>query len=371
VASLAYVNDGLSHFTLGESEFASLSLNWSQEMPYPGKPDRARDVALAEVEVAERELERTRLEVRSRIKIDYADLYRLDRTRGTLKETRATLDSLAQAARRRYEVGEATQESVLKAQTEVLRLEAEIARLEQDRKAAEARLDADAGRSFGGTFPEVSQLPAGSPPPDPQAVAEEAKSASPEVAGFQAAVRRAGAETERVRLDLKPDFAWSASYQYRGGLDPMVAGMFGIRLPVHRKNRQAEAVAQAESDRSAADQELASARLRAEASVRTLCSQAERAARLIVLLEQGIVPQANAALESAQASYSVGRVGFLDLLNDLTTLLNARIDLATEEAERIQALAALEPLLGRELVRAADAAAPEGTHDAATPQGTR
>jgi outer membrane protein TolC len=355
--SLTYVNDGVSHFTLGESEFAYLGLNWTQEMPYPGKPDRAREVALAEVEIADRDLARTRFEVRSRVKVDYADLYRLDRTRDTLQETRATLDSLAQAALRRYEVGEATQESVLKAQTQILRLEAEIARVEQDRNAAEVRLFADVGRSDGGSFPEVSVLPSGSLPPDPAALASDAAATSPEVAGLEASVRRVGAETERARLDLKPDFSWSASYQYRGGLDPMVAGMFGVRLPVHRGGRQAEALAQAESESTAAGHELAGARLRTEATVRTLYSQAERAARLIVLFEQGIVPQAQAALDSAQASYSVGRVGFLDLLNDLTVLLNARIDLATQEAERMQALAALEPLLGRDLVGGGDTAA--------------
>jgi cobalt-zinc-cadmium efflux system outer membrane protein len=91
--------------------------------------------------------------------------------------------------------------------------------------------------------------------------------------------------------------------------------------------------------------------LRTRATVRELVSRVERADRLLLLFGQGVVPLAQSALESARASYGVGRIGFLDLLNDVTVVLNARQEMAAQESERIQALAALEPLLGRELIR--------------------
>src|SRR5262249_51108123 len=49
---LTYINDGTSSFTLGESEFSSLGLTWSQEHPYPGKLKRAGAVAGADVDLA-------------------------------------------------------------------------------------------------------------------------------------------------------------------------------------------------------------------------------------------------------------------------------------------------------------------------------
>jgi outer membrane protein TolC len=155
---------------------------------------------------------------------------------------------------------------------------------------------------------------------------------------------------ERARLDLKPDFIWSASYQYRGDFDPMVMGMFGLRLPIYRERKQAEALLQAGSEVIAARHALQDLQVRTRAAVRELVARAERAGRLMVLYEQGIIPQAGGALESAQASYSVGRIPFLDLLNDLTILVNARVELAAQESDRLQALAALEPLVSRELV---------------------
>jgi len=127
--SLSYINDGISRFTLGQSEFSTLSITWTQEFRYPGKLAGAGEVASLDAERAGKEFERVRLLVAATVKTAYAELYRLDRTRSILEESRSTLETFSESARKRYEVGEGIQESVLKAQTGVLRLEAEIARV--------------------------------------------------------------------------------------------------------------------------------------------------------------------------------------------------------------------------------------------------
>jgi cobalt-zinc-cadmium efflux system outer membrane protein len=360
---IAYLNDGVNSFTLGESEFSYLALTWTQEVKYPGKRNRMSEVALRDAERSEQDLRRTRLEIAAAVKAAYADLYQLDRTAGILDESRSNLESLAESSRRRYEVGQGIQESVLKAQTEILRLDVEIARVRQERRAAEVKLGAVLGRPADVAIGPVIALPDVALPGDAEALAEEAVAASPEVAGLAASVRRAEAGEQLARLDLKPDFVWSASYQDRGGLDPMVMGSFGVRLPVYRKTKQAQALLEKKSELLAARQELADAQLRARAAVRDLVSQMQRADRLLVLFGQGVIPQAQSALESAQSSYTVGRIGFLDVLNDLTVLFNARIDLATQAADRFRVVAALEPLLDRELIQIpGDAGSQGGDH---------
>ena len=348
--SVAYTNDGVSSFTLGESDMSVLALTWTQEVPYPGKLRRRGEVASLDVERTGKDFERTRLEVSAAIKSAYADLYRLDRTGEILDETRLVLISLAEVARRRYEVGEGIQESVLKAQTEILRLEAEQARVAQDRRTAAVRLNAVVGRYADTPIGPAIELPEAVLPAEGDRLAEAAIMGSPEVGGLQAEVRREEAGLSLARLDLKPDFVWSASYQNRDGLDPMVMGMFGLRLPLYRQRKQAQVVLQKESELLAARNDLEELQVRIQASVWDLESRVRRADRLLVLFGEGVIPQANSTLESAQTSYRVGRIGFLDVLNDLTVLLNARTELAIQESERLQALAALEPLLGRELV---------------------
>ncbi len=350
--SLSYLNDGVSGLTYGESEFSALSLTWTQEIPYPGKLRRSGEVATFAVEGAEKDRERVRFQVRAAVTAAYADLLRLDRTFIILAESHDTLVSLEQSARRRYEVGEGIQESVLKAQTGILRLEAEMARVSEDRRAAESRLNAAIGRAAGTPIGPAEAMPEGGLTADEEALQEEAVAASPEIGALAAAVRGGESGVILARLDLKPDFIWSASYQNRDGLDPMVMGSFGLRLPLHRARKQAQAVSEKESELVAAQQDLADLQARTRASVRETVSRVRRAERLLALFKQGIVPQAASTLESAQASYRSGRIGFLDVLNDLMALLEARIDQAAQASERLQALAALEPLLARELIQA-------------------
>jgi outer membrane protein TolC len=144
----------------------------------------------------------------------------------------------------------------------------------------------------------------------------------------------------------------------------MVMGSFGLRLPLHRTRKQAQAVSEKESELVAAQQDLADLEARTRGLVREIVLRIRRTERLLDLFGQGIIPQATSTLESAQASYRSGRIGFLDVLNDLMALLEARIDQVAQESERLQALAALEPLLARELIQS-----PAGSAGVALPAG--
>jgi cobalt-zinc-cadmium efflux system outer membrane protein len=249
-------------------------------------------------------------------------------------------------------VGQGIQESVLKAQTAILSLEAESTRVAQDRLEAEARLNAAVGRSPD-TPVGPAQIPlTGDLPQEAELQSAPGFAASPELEIMEAEVGRSQAAAELARVEQKPDYLWSAAYQYRGDLDPMVMGMFGWRLPLHRAQKQAQALAQAESDLTAAQEELAEGRIRTQSEARQMVASAQRARRLLKLYDDGILPQAANTLESARASYSVGRIGLQDLLSDLKVLLEARKDRAALEAEWIQAVAALERVLGVELLRA-------------------
>ena len=83
--------------------------------------------------------------------------------------------------------------------------------------------------------------------------------------------------------------------------------------------------------------------------VAELYASAERARRLGALYSETILPQANTTVASALAAYRTGSVDFMTLLDDQMTVNEYRQDLYSIEAERGQALAELEMLLGRPL----------------------
>lgn len=182
------------------------------------------------------------------------------------------------------------------------------------------------------------------------ALESDAMERSPEVLEMDAAVRREEALLELAQRQLKPDLVWSAAYTNRGDLEPMVMGMFGVQLPLHRQQKQAQGVTQASHSLDAARSAAESARLSVLSEVRDLTARAKRAEAVARLYAEGVVPQARGSLESASAAYGVGQVDFLTLITDFSALLGYEIEYETQRSEGISALAALERLTARELV---------------------
>ncbi|HET9480935.1 MAG TPA: TolC family protein [Candidatus Polarisedimenticolia bacterium] len=359
LASVSYTNETFTEFTLGEREDAVLTLSWTQEVPYPGKRRRAGDAARLETLMRQRRLEGVRLEVASRVKTTFADLYRVDRTAAILQESRKLLVSFLETARTRYETGEGLLQNVLKAQTEVARLDADLETFAQERRSLVASLNALAGRAEDAPLGPARELPGIPGSLDLSGLERDAMERSPEILELQAAVERSESRLELARLQLKPDLMWGAAYMNRGGLDPMIMGMFGMRLPLYRQRKQVQGIVQSTHELDAARRSVDTSHLKLLADVRDLAARADRADGRARLFAEGVIPQARASLESASAAYGVGRVDFLTLLSDFTALLGYEVELVAERAAHVDALARLERLTGRELIQVASPGAGE------------
>jgi outer membrane protein TolC len=351
LVSVSYTNESLSDFTLGSSPDSNLTFTWIQEVLYPGKRRLAGTVARAEGEVAAAEVARARLEVRSGVLSAYAELYRLDRRLEILAESRKLMASFLDAARARYENGQGVLENVLKAQAELARIDAEIIVSEQDRRGAASGLGALLGRESGSVDGRAVRLPPMTRP-EAAAVEREVVDGSPDLALRRAEALRGESRLDLARRNLKPDLMWSAAYANRGGLDPMVTGMFGVRLPLYRSRKQAAAVVQAQHELDAARKVVDSQRIGVLAEARDLLARAEKAESLARLYREGIVPQEQSAVDAAAAAYASARIEFITLLDDFRGLLEDEIDLESQRAELMKTLAALELLTGERCVAA-------------------
>jgi outer membrane protein TolC len=87
---------------------------------------------------------------------------------------------------------------------------------------------------------------------------------------------------------------------------------------------------------------------------------AKAADHLLSLYSKGIVPQSSLALESSMAGYQVGRVDFLSVLANFTTVLNYETDYYRQLADYLTAIARMESLTGTDITAPApsDSAAP-------------
>jgi outer membrane protein TolC len=349
--------------------------------PWPGKLPIREDVARLRAEAAEWEAESVRNRVVTDVKQAYYRVYFLDRALDVIGRNEALVDDLAQLTSAKYAVGTGAQPDVLKAQVERSRLADQRFGLREQRTGAVARLNALLGRPTDAPLP-FTELPEGvrtaalaevpgrvgfvsasladvgrgsatevGPLRDAAELQQLALAHNPMI---QAHVRRVAAQERSLSLAKTarlPDLSVSAGYSHRAGFGDFFNVMVSAPLPIFAGRKQDQAVL--EQAATLAEHE---ARHRGmvndlNAEIASLTAELERARDQLVLLQEGILPQAGTSLSSATASYQVGAVDFLTLLDAQVTLYRLELDYHRLLADFAENLAALERAVGTEVLR--------------------
>lgn len=319
----------------------------SQEIPFPGKLGLKGEVAARQSDRIEQDYLATQLTVIAKLKEVFYDLHFIHDSIRILRQTMLLLQEFERTATARYSVGQAAQQDVLRAQTEISRLLARLATLEQRRQSLHAGINRILNRL----------------PSDPLGIPEEIRftpmryslaelnelldQTSPLLRGQQRTVEQGNQTIALAKREYYPDFELSGL----GTRDPVmnVNGyqvMLNIKIPLYYATKQREGVNEAVASRDAAFQDLHALRQELLARIKDNVAQAERAELLIKLLRDAIIPQSRLTLASAQASYAVGSVDFLTLLNSLLTLQENELEFHSEMVEHKKALARLEGIIG-------------------------
>jgi outer membrane protein TolC len=323
-----------------------------QMLPFPGKLRMAGEAASANAEAVRFRAGDVAWDVRARAAMAFYELYQMDRSLQVAEETIRILRDLATTTRTMFTVGEGRQADVLRAQVEIARMTEDITRMQAERIAAAARLNAllVADASAPVASPARPAFPDTLPPLD--SLLAEAERSRPMVQAAQAEVRAADAGARLARREIWPDLQVGVQYGQRpmdGETDRMLSLMLGVNLPIFAGSRQLAMRRETAAMREMAVADLEAMRAETRGRVAELYASAERARRLGALYSETILPQANTTVASALAAYRTGGVDFMTLLDDQMTVNEYRQDLYALEAQRGQALAELEMLLGRPL----------------------
>jgi outer membrane protein TolC len=329
-----------------------------QMIPLPGKLAMA---ARAAESTAESEADRARdvaWDVRAKVATAFYDLYVADQSLAIDRQTLRLLDDVLRTAEAMYRVGEGRQSDVLRAQIEILRMSQDTVRMTLMRTAIAARLAAQLGRDsvsgtsalprFADAIPAMSSLIA-------MGLADRSM--------LRAATEAVDAASSRARLaarELWPDLTIGVQYGQRGGMEGterMASVMIGASLPVFAKSRQLSMRDEALAMRQMARAELETARAETNAAIIEAHADLVRARTLASSYRTTLIPQAEASVESALASYRVGRVDLMTLLDARMNVNRFRKELTSLESDEGKAWAELEMLTGHEMNGRATAAA--------------
>lgn len=375
---------GVQNFPVSEPGFQDFMtmrmVGVGQTVPYPGKLALRRQAARRDAEAAQAALAGVTRQVARDVRGAYYELAFLDQALDVVGRNQRVLGDFVRVAEARYTVGQAGPQGaglqdVLRARVEATRLAETAVSLTEQRRAALARLNAALDRptdtpvadprvpgrvaraavaDSAGRVRFVSAVlgarAADSPLPPLTALQETALRESPMLLEQEAAIAAQAARAELARREYFPDVDVSVQYGQRRGLSDMVTATVSVPLPLQKRRRQDLLVAEARAEVAALEAERAARRNEIRAEVARLYSELERQRAQLALYVKAVIPQGRAALTSATASYQVGRVEFLTLLDTQATLFTYETEYFRTLSDFATTLAELERVVGREVL---------------------
>lgn len=329
------------------------SVQLMQMVPISGKLALGGRIARQSTDIERAAADETGWMVRGLAAMHFYEIYRVDRQLDVLRETLTWLQSFEQVAGALYASGQGRQSDVLRASVEVARMDAEITRMLAMRTAAVARLNAVLDRPASTAVPAVAwtPLPLGLPAAD--TLTAWAEQSRPLLERSRLVVEQAGTRRSLARRELWPDLSLGVQLSQQpaemGGSERMGGIMLGFSLPVFAGQRQLQTRKEAEAMERMAYADLDQSRAEVRARIGELTAELARARTLVALYRSEVVPQATANVESALASYRVGSVDFLTLVDAQMTLNQYQQELYALLAEYGVLTTELEMAVGREL----------------------
>lgn len=321
-----------------------------QAVPFWGKRDLQRELAIAESAQAQSLNFETWADLASRIKINFAQYYLLHHSTKIAQEMLGLLGNLERIAQTRYATGLAAQQDVLRAQIELTRLQREQVMLDAEYHHVIARLNT------------LLRRPHTAPLADPQklrVIPDKAHQVqakldqrllltNPQLFAVEARLIAAEKNYDLVLRNRYPDFVLGVMPIQKGGQITEWGVMAEFNIPLQQGSRRAqERSASAALNAARSRKEALAAQLTGELTEQVLNLKA--AQRTENLASNSLLPQAQATLQAALVGYQTGKVDFATLLDAQRQLLQAKLDVLKAQVDAQTNLAQIEKLLGEEL----------------------
>ncbi len=317
-----------------------------QMIPFPGKQGSARSAAKHTAAATSADADEQARMLAAQVRMHYFDIAYADRALEVMRRTRGLLRDFLEVSTTMYAVGSAVQQDVLRAQIEVGRMAEEITRMTQERLAMVTRLNALLGRGTAIPIPALELPEPTGELPEADSLIARALQARPALRAGAERVAAAEASLSGARREFLPDVKLGLGYQWWPTLPPLVNFMVGVNLPVFAPWKQLAMRRQMAAMRDMSQAELLNLRNETVARIIETRARAEQDRNLARLYRTAIVPQARTAVQAALASYRVGRLSFMELIDNQMTVNRYDTETYRLFADYHQAVSDLEAWVG-------------------------
>jgi outer membrane protein TolC len=334
------------------------AITLSQQFPWFGTLAMREQVAAKEAARYRQQYEAAKDQVVRQVKAAYYSLAFIDLALGINDEERLLLDHYEKLAESRYQQGAGLQQAALKLQAEITRIQSRLEELRSRRVDAETTLNTLMNRPAETPVAKIKLPPVPAVDVDYKQLYPVGRRNRPEVLASLLEIERDEKRIELARKDYWPSFSLGGTFvnvigrSVAPGAMPIdsngmnvVSFNLGISLPVHRSKVDAE-VAEASEAKIASTHGYQETVNAVESSIREVGFHIGTLGEQMRLFNTTLIPQAQQSLQSAEAAYSTGSLGVLDLLDSERVLLDVRLGLAQLIADYMKSLADMERALG-------------------------
>ena len=120
----------------------------------------------------------------------------------------------------------------------------------------------------------------------------------------------------------------------------------GFSIPIFYGARQQKIIDEADFMSRAAESQYNSVQVDLMSQLRSAYAEAQAQSQLMPLYSRELIPQYEATYNSSLSSYSVGKTTFAMVIDNLTTLVNTRIEYVKIESAYFSASAEISKLVG-------------------------
>src|SRR5216684_6826867 len=297
----------------------------SQTFVRKERRDALQRASALDVRRLEAEAESRRAEITRDVLIAYNEAAAANNQIAANEEVAKLADTMADAARIRYEVGTSPQIDIIRARLETSHVRHEILMERGLRDRALARLGALLNLpSTKAPIPSFALRHA----MEHHALGEEVtlNAPTPAVAALEAEAARAEEDVHLAKLASKPDLNVEASYGFRPRQKDVFSVVGRIELPIRKSTTTEPRVEEAIARRDAARARIDALRQQLGADFGEALAQRNEAIEQINLHVEQLVPEAKLGFESALASYQTGKTTFDDVLGALQTYRTLNVD---------------------------------------------
>jgi outer membrane protein, heavy metal efflux system len=319
-----------------------------QEVPFPGKLGLKGKIAETEAAAEESSSEKTRRDVVVDLKAAYFDYCLIHQSIETVERDKQLLQNFSDIAQEKYRVGQGIQQDVLKAQVEISKLIEKRTSLEQKRSAFVSQINGLVYRTPGTPLGQPTPLRVPKLTYSLEQLNDLAQAAYPELQLKDREIERNRYVVNLARKNFLPDFMLGFTY-YDRTVPEMYGLMLNVKVPLYFWRKQEQELAAARSTLNSARSMRDNTAAIVYAKLQESYSLAKSSEKLVQLYDHDLIPQSRLAMQSALASYQVGRVDFLTVIDSLVTLLDNELKYYEVLTEFHKALARMEPYVGIQL----------------------